>query len=189
MKLWRHRLTARKTYSITCASSITGICRRSFCFWLICLRDAAVDFVILLVCVLRNECGVSECGARGRRDGSDIEEVCWWWWWWLVARLGFFCYSRTFLSIVGGVVAGVLGLTGVTGFLCYFVIMLLASAGIAVKTKFDVFSFFDSWNRITIDGIAQGFMVRALTFIPPFNLIPCFTNCATSSCEDMTLMQ
>ncbi len=79
MKLWRHRLTARKTYSITCASSITGICRRSFCFWLICLRDAVVDFVILLVCVLRNECGVSECGARGRRDGSDIEEVCWWW--------------------------------------------------------------------------------------------------------------
>ncbi len=67
--------------------------------------------------------------------------------------------------------------------------MLLASAGIAVKTKFDVFSFFDSWNRITIDGIAQGFMVRTLTFIPPFNLIPYFTNCATSSCEDMTLMQ
>jgi hypothetical protein len=98
-------------------------------------------------------------------------------------------YSRTFLSIVGGVVAGVLGLTGVTGFLCYFVIMMLASAGIAVKTKFDVFSFFDSWNRITIDGIAQGFMVRALAFILPFDLIPCFANCATSSCKDMTLMQ
>jgi hypothetical protein len=93
------------------------------------------------------------------------------------------------LSIVGGVVAGVLGLTGVTGFLCYFVIMMLASAGIAVKTKFDVFSFFDSWNRITIDGIAQGFMVGALTFIPPFDLIPCFANCATSSCEEMALMQ
>jgi hypothetical protein len=74
---------------------------------------------------------------------------------WIV---GCWC-SRTFLSIVGGVVAGVLGLTGVAGFLCYFVIMMLASAGIAAKTKFDIHSYFDSWNRVLFDGIAQGFMV------------------------------
>ncbi|KAH9548017.1 hypothetical protein CY35_11G066800 [Sphagnum magellanicum] len=83
-------------------------------------------------------------------------------------------YSRTFLSIVGGVVAGVLGLTGVTGFLCYFVIMLLASAGIAVKTKFDVFSFFDSWNRITIDGIAQGFMSFVLFWTFAYDIVHIF---------------
>lgn len=65
--------------------------------------------------------------------------------------------------------AGVLGLTGVAGFLCYFVIMMLASAGIAAKTKFDIHSYFDSWNRVLFDGIAQGFMVSsALPFI--FNL-------------------
>ncbi|KAL2609602.1 hypothetical protein R1flu_028175 [Riccia fluitans] len=34
-------------------------------------------------------------------------------------------YSRTFLSIVGGVVAGVLGLPAISGFLFYFFIMLL----------------------------------------------------------------
>lgn len=81
---------------------------------------------------------------------------------WIV---GCWC-SRTFLSIVGGVVAGVLGLTGVAGFLCYFVIMMLASAGIAAKTKFDIHSYFDSWNRVLFDGIAQGFMVSsALPFV------------------------
>lgn len=65
------------------------------------------------------------------------------------------CGAVTFLSIVGGVDAGVLGLTELRGFLCYFlVIMLLASAGIAAKVKFDTFSYLDSWNGVTLDGIA-----------------------------------
>ncbi|KAG0555340.1 hypothetical protein M758_12G164600 [Ceratodon purpureus] len=68
-------------------------------------------------------------------------------------------YSRTFLSIVGGVIAGVLGLTGISGFLCYFLIMMLASGGIAAKAKFDVHSYFDSWNRVLFDGIGQGMLV------------------------------
>lgn len=59
-------------------------------------------------------------------------------------------------------VAGVLGLTGISGFLCYFVIMLLASAGLVAKTGFNVFKYFDSWQRVTIDGVTQGFMVSVL---------------------------
>lgn len=89
---------------------------------------------------------------------DSLEKIVMWLWTWCL-----WC-SRTFLSIVGGMVAGVLGLTGVTGFLCYFVIMLLASAGIAAKAKFDISSYFDSWNRVTLDGIGQGFMVRLSTF-------------------------
>jgi len=69
--------------------------------------------------------------------------------------------SRTFLSIVGGVIAGVLGLTGISGFLCYFLIMMLASGGIAAKAKFDVHSYFDSWNRVLFDGIGQGMLVSS----------------------------
>jgi hypothetical protein len=41
-------------------------------------------------------------------------------------------------------VARVLGLIRVTSFLFYFMIVLLASTRIIVKTKFDVFFFFDS---------------------------------------------
>ncbi|KAL3699439.1 hypothetical protein R1sor_017461 [Riccia sorocarpa] len=69
-------------------------------------------------------------------------------------------YSRTFLSIVGGVVAGVLGLPAIFGFLFYFLIMLLASGAIALKAKFDVFTYFDSWQRVTLDGITAGFMMQ-----------------------------
>lgn len=61
---------------------------------------------------------------------------------------------------MGGVIAGVLGLTGISGFLCYFLIMMLASVGVAAKAKFDVHSYFDSWNRILFDGIGQGLLVR-----------------------------
>jgi hypothetical protein len=104
--------------------------------------------------------------------------------------LGFFYCNWIFLSIIeGNMVARVLGLIKVRSFLCYFMIMLLASTRIIVKTKFDVFLFFDSWNHITIDGIAQGFTMHALTFIPLSKLIPIFANCATSFCEDMTLLQ
>ncbi|BBN19306.1 ER membrane protein complex subunit 6 [Marchantia polymorpha subsp. ruderalis] len=83
-------------------------------------------------------------------------------------------YSRTFLSIVGGVVAGVLGLSAISGFLCYFIIMLLVSGGIAAKTKFDIFSYFDSWQRITVDGITAGFMSFVLFWTFAYDIVHIF---------------
>jgi len=77
-------------------------------------------------------------------------------------------------------VAKLLRLIRVTSFLCYFMIVLLASTKIIVKSKFDVFFFFDSWNHITIDGIAQGFTMHALTFISLSKFTLVFVNCATS---------
>ncbi len=85
------------------------------------------------------------CGVRGKRNGSNIfKNVL------LVVMaigcgLGFFCYNWNFLSIIGAtMVARVLELIKVTNFLCYFMFMLLASTRIIMKTKFDVFFFFDS---------------------------------------------
>jgi hypothetical protein len=78
-------------------------------------------------------------------------------------------FSRTFLSIVGGIVAGVLGLTAISGFLFYFLMMILVSAAIAVKANFNVFTYFDSWQRITLDGITAGFMV-SVVFPFPFEV-------------------
>ncbi|MCO5553867.1 hypothetical protein L7F22_007392 [Adiantum nelumboides] len=74
-------------------------------------------------------------------------------------------YSRTFLSIIGGVVAGILGLTGIAGFLFYFGIMMATSAAVVVKAGFDVGKFFDSWNRITLDGLTAGLMVSLTLFL------------------------
>ncbi|RWV99020.1 hypothetical protein GW17_00038106 [Ensete ventricosum] len=68
-------------------------------------------------------------------------------------------YSRTFLSIIGGVIAGIWGFTGLTGFIFYFLVMAAASFCLAAKAKFSVHTYFDSGNRIFLDGIFGGLMV------------------------------
>ncbi|XP_058091808.1 uncharacterized protein LOC131237821 isoform X2 [Magnolia sinica] len=72
-------------------------------------------------------------------------------------------YSRTFVSIIGGVVAGILGLTGLMGFVFYFLIMAITSLGLMAKAKFSVHEYFDCWNRIIIDGFLGGLMILTLS--------------------------
>ncbi|KAJ8445726.1 hypothetical protein Cgig2_026053 [Carnegiea gigantea] len=67
-------------------------------------------------------------------------------------------YSRTFLSIIGGVIAGILGFTGLTGFIFYFLVMAITSVALAAKAKFSIHTYFDSWNRILLDGFFGGLM-------------------------------
>lgn len=74
------------------------------------------------------------------------------------AFLCLFC-SRTFLSIIGGVVAGILGFTGLTGFVFYLLLMAVTSLGLVAKAKFSIHTYFDSWNRVLLDGFLSGLMV------------------------------
>ncbi|XP_045800841.1 ER membrane protein complex subunit 6-like [Trifolium pratense] len=67
-------------------------------------------------------------------------------------------YSRTFLSIIGGVVAGILGFTGLKGFVFYSLLMAFTSLGLIAKAKFSIHTYFDSWNRVLIDGFLGGLM-------------------------------
>lgn len=69
-----------------------------------------------------------------------------------------FC-SRTFLSIIGGVVAGILGFTGLYGFVFYLLLMAFTSLGLIVKSQFSIHTYFDSWNRVLVDGFLGGLMV------------------------------
>lgn len=64
------------------------------------------------------------------------------------------------MSIIGGVIAGVLGFTGLMGFVFYFLVMAITSVGLAAKTGFSIHSYFDSWNRIILDGFLGGLMVH-----------------------------
>jgi hypothetical protein len=85
--------------------------------------------------------------------------------------LFFAIYSRTFLSIIGGVVAGIWGFTGLMGFVFYFVIMMVESIGLLAKSKFSVQTYFDNWSRISIEGVFGGLMVRpsfAALLLPMF---------------------
>eukprot|EP00250_Pteridium_aquilinum_P027635 c3536_g1_i1 orf=113-478(+) len=83
-------------------------------------------------------------------------------------------YSRTFLSIIGGVVAGVLGLTSITGFLFYFAIMMATSAGVALKAGLNIERYFDSWNRITLDGLTAGLMSFVLFWSFAYDIVHIF---------------
>ena len=72
--------------------------------------------------------------------------------------LNFLC-SRTFLSIIGGVIAGILGFTSLTGFIFYFLVMAITSVGLIAKSGFSIHSYFDSWNRVIFDGFLSRLMV------------------------------
>jgi hypothetical protein len=67
--------------------------------------------------------------------------------------------SRTFLSIIAGVLAGIIGFNGLIGFVFYFVVMLITSVGLMAKAGFSADLYFDSWNRVLFDGFLGGLMV------------------------------
>ncbi|XP_010924169.1 uncharacterized protein [Elaeis guineensis] len=83
-------------------------------------------------------------------------------------------YSRTFLSIIGGVVAGIWGFTGLMGFIFYFLIMTTASLGFAAKAKFSIHKYFDSWNRIVLDGFLGGLMSFVLFWTFAYDIVHIF---------------
>ncbi|CAA2969862.1 ER membrane complex subunit 6 isoform X2 [Olea europaea subsp. europaea] len=83
-------------------------------------------------------------------------------------------YSRTFMSIVGGVIAGILGFTGLTGFLFYFLVMAITSVGLASKASFSVHSYFDGWNKIIFDGFLGGLLSFVLFWTFAYDLVHIF---------------
>ncbi|KAM7280890.1 hypothetical protein ACFE04_008024 [Oxalis oulophora] len=83
-------------------------------------------------------------------------------------------YSRTFLSIIGGVIAGILGFTGLSGFVLYFLIMAITSVALVAKAKFSINAYFDSSNRVIFDGFLGGLMSFVLFWTYPLNKIMIF---------------
>ncbi|KAL8105486.1 uncharacterized protein LOC141679021 [Apium graveolens] len=83
-------------------------------------------------------------------------------------------YSRTFMSIIGGVIAGVLGFTSLMGFVFYFLVMAITSVGLAAKAGFTVHSYFDSWNRIILDGFLGGLMSFVLFWTFAYDMVHIF---------------
>lgn len=83
-------------------------------------------------------------------------------------------YSRTFLSIIGGVIAGILGFTGLNGFIFYFLVMAITSVGLAAKARFSIHSYFDCWNRIILDGFLSGLMSFVLFWTFAYDIVHIF---------------
>ncbi|GMN55106.1 hypothetical protein TIFTF001_024229 [Ficus carica] len=85
----------------------------------------------------------------------------------LQSNLKVIYYSRTFMSIIAGVVAGILGFTSLKGFIFYVLVMALTSVGLVAKTGFSIHTFFDSWNQIAFDGFFGGLMSFVLFWTYP----------------------
>ncbi|KAL2341635.1 hypothetical protein Fmac_009575 [Flemingia macrophylla] len=83
-------------------------------------------------------------------------------------------YSRTFLSIIGGVVAGILGFTGLKGFVFYLLLMGLTSLGLVAKAGFSTHTYFDSWNRVLLDGFLGGLMSFVLFWTFAYDIVHIF---------------
>ncbi|KAK6784128.1 hypothetical protein RDI58_017582 [Solanum bulbocastanum] len=81
--------------------------------------------------------------------------------------LSILLFSRTFMAIIGGVIAGILGLNSLTGFIFYFLVMAMTSVALTAKAKFSIHSYFDSWNRILLDGCFGGLMSFVLFWTYP----------------------
>ncbi|KAJ6902740.1 hypothetical protein NC651_020272 [Populus alba x Populus x berolinensis] len=80
-------------------------------------------------------------------------------------------FRRTFLSIIGGVIAGILGFTGLTGFVFYFLVMAITSVALIAKAKFSIHTYFDSWNRVVFDGFLGGLMSFVLFWTYPLHYL------------------
>ncbi|XP_062108841.1 uncharacterized protein LOC133819574 [Humulus lupulus] len=83
-------------------------------------------------------------------------------------------YSRTFMAIIAGVVAGILGLTSWKGFVLYFLVMAITSVGLIAKAGFSIHSYFDSWNQIVLDGFFGGLLSFVLFWTFAYDIVHIF---------------
>nr|XP_009804694.1 PREDICTED: ER membrane protein complex subunit 6-like isoform X2 [Nicotiana sylvestris] len=78
------------------------------------------------------------------------------------------------MAIIGGVIAGILGLTSLTGFIFYFLAMAITSVALTAKAKFSVHSYFDSRNKVMLDGFFGGLMSFVLFWTFAFDIVHIF---------------
>ncbi|XP_044499492.1 ER membrane protein complex subunit 6 isoform X2 [Mangifera indica] len=123
---------------------------------------------------VENMAGHGDSGASGKKSSEAANELHTFNAENMQSNMKIIYYSRTFLSIIGGAIAGILGFTGLTGFIFYFLIMAMASIGLITKAKFSVHLYFDSWNRILLDGFTGGLMSFVLFWTFAYDIVHIF---------------
>lgn len=69
--------------------------------------------------------------------------------------------SRIFVTSVAGCVAGILGQTGLMGFMCYFVSSAFVSMLMLTKLNFNTKPYFVGWSTLWLEGWFESLMVRS----------------------------
>jgi len=87
-------------------------------------------------------------------------------------RIVYVC--RIVVTSVAGCVAGLMGQTGLMGFVCYLAASVLVSLLLFFKLeRFETKPFFTSWMNIWTEGVSQGLM----SFVLFWTLFYGFLNC------------
>jgi len=82
---------------------------------------------------------------------------------------------RIIVTSIAGCVAGLLGQTGLMGFLWYLVSSVLVSLLLFVKLKgFHTKPYFTSWTTIWTEGFAQGLMSFVLFWTLFYGFLSCY---------------
>eukprot|EP00164_Ancoracysta_twista_P005337 GFYU01007300.1.p1 GENE.GFYU01007300.1~~GFYU01007300.1.p1 ORF type:complete len:137 (-),score=25.72 GFYU01007300.1:177-533(-) len=80
-------------------------------------------------------------------------------------------YCRTFMSVVAGAATGILGVTGLSGFVCYFAMSLVLSLAFWLKIGGDSSKYFVKPSNWLYDGITAQFMSFILFWTLFYDLV------------------
>ena len=75
--------------------------------------------------------------------------------------MGLDACSRVFVAIVSGCAAGIMGLTGIIGFLTFFLTTFILSVMMYVKMGMQPKPYFKKAEEVWTEGVMQALMVRA----------------------------
>ena len=68
--------------------------------------------------------------------------------------------SRVFMAIVSGCASGIMGITGLLGFVVFFLTSLIMSVALYLMMDRDPRPYFKNGSDVWTDGVMQGMMVR-----------------------------
>ena len=81
-------------------------------------------------------------------------------------------YARSFFVAVAGTIAGILGLTGWSGFVFYLVTTVVFGFGLLAKMQFQTFEFFRNGLRdVMMEGVLGGALSYVLFWTLAYNVI------------------
>ncbi|KAI8472621.1 MAG: Rab5-interacting protein-domain-containing protein [Monoraphidium minutum] len=68
-------------------------------------------------------------------------------------NVGVVYYLRTYMTVVAGMAAGILGVTNLAGFVVYFISQMLCVPLILAKCGGSIDKYFPSWNSVIIEHV------------------------------------
>jgi len=83
-------------------------------------------------------------------------------------------FSQTLICSIAGTATGILAITGLYGFVCYFLAYVLASVFLLKKIDFKTETYFPSASSFWVDSISQGFMSFILFWTLSYDIVHLF---------------